>query len=118
MLPLITFGIGLLLFFRNGFQLGSRTITRQQSRSIGLILMAPLVIEFCASFMLVPSYVQFEDDGTFTISPDAFDRIIGTLSTIELIAVVGAIGLVIYMIYGRSSSSSLPETPSPLQSSR
>lgn len=118
MLPLITFGIGLILFFRNGFQLGNRSVTRQQSRSIGLILMAPLVIEFCVSSMLVYNYVQFEDDGSFSISPDAFDSIVGTLSTIELIAVVSAIGLAIYMIYGRPPASSPPEMSSPVQSSR
>ncbi len=117
MLPLLTFVIGIILFFKNGFRLGSRVVPRAQSRVIGLILIAPLIIEFCASTMLVYNYVQFADDGTFTLSPDAFNSIAGTLGTIELIAVVAAIGLSVYMIYGRAPSTSVPNAPQTFQSS-
>ncbi|MEP7292201.1 MAG: helix-turn-helix domain-containing protein [Chloroflexota bacterium] len=74
---------------------------RPQTRTIGLILMAPLVIEFCASSMLVYNYISFGEDGSFSLSPDAFDYVAGTLGVIELVAVIAAVGWVLYTIFGR-----------------
>ncbi len=100
MLPLITFLVGLFVLFKGGFTLGNRTVTRAQARSIGLILMAPLVIEFCASSMLIYNYIDFNADGSFSLSPDALDYISGTLGMIELVTVIAAVGLVLFNIYG------------------
>ena len=111
MFALIAFLVGLFVLFKGAFRLGAREISRPQSRSIALILMAPLVIYFCASSILVYNNIQFNADGTFTISADAFDYIAGTVGWVELITVGLALLLVVYQIYGapqQTGSTPLP----------
>jgi excisionase family DNA binding protein len=105
MLPLISFIIGIVVFFKGSFTLAGRTVVRPQSRTIGLILMAPLVIEFCASSMLVTNYAEFSEEGTLTISQDAFNQIAGTLGMIELVSVIIAVGLALYNIFGMPAAA-------------
>lgn len=112
MLALITFVVGIVIFLRGEFRLSDRTVLRPQARSIGLILMAPLVIQFCVSFFLVNNYVQFNEDGSFTFTPD-FDSITGTLGMVELVAVIIAIGLALFTIFSKPPAeavSSLAQT--------
>jgi excisionase family DNA binding protein len=66
---------------------------------MALALMAPLVIEFCASTMLAYNNMQITPDGVISISPDAFSAIADTLSGIELISVLVAIGFAAFTIY-------------------
>src|SRR5947209_5718108 len=107
-MSLITFVIGLFLFFKGGFRLAGRTITKSQSRSIALILIAPLVLEFCASLIIVmsnPNIIQFSADGTSaSINQNAFGNIADTIGTIELIFVGIAILLVLFTIFSTPKS--------------
>lgn len=97
MFGLISFFIGLFVLFKGGFRLGSRTVAQAQARTIALALIAPLVLEFCASALLVSNNIQINPDETFSIDMVA---IANTLQNIDLILVVLALGLVAYTIYG------------------
>ncbi len=108
MFALIAFFIGLIVLFKGGFRLGSRTVTQPQARSISLYLMAPLAILFCASTLLISNYIQFADDGTFTIGADAFNYVSNTIGLLELVAVGIAVLLVAVTIYGMPRSSAAP----------
>lgn len=114
MLPLISFIVGIVIFFKGSFSLGGRTVVRPQSRTIGLILMAPLVIEFCASSILVTNYAQFTEEGTLTLSQDAFNQVAGTLGMIELVSVIIAVGLALYNIFGTPATNANNTTPSAM----
>ena len=118
MLSLITLVVGIIIFLKGGFRFGNRTVLRPQARSIGLILMAPLAIQFCASSLLVYRYVEFNEDGTFTLSANVMESIAGTLGMIELIAVFGAIGLALYNIYGRTPTDVASKPSQPQQQMR
>lgn len=107
MLALITFVVGIVVYLKGEFRLSDRTVPRPQARSIGLFLMTPLVIQFCVSFILVNNYVQFNDDGSFTFSPD-FESITGTLGMVELIAVIIAIGLSLFTIFSKPPTETAP----------
>ncbi len=100
MFALVAFIIGLVVLFKGSFRFASRTVTQQQSRPIAFYLMAPLIVLFCASTLLLPNYVQFNNDGTFVISANAFDYISNTIGLVELIAVGVGVLLVILTIYG------------------
>ena len=110
MFALIMFFIGLVILFKGSFRLGARTISQRQARSIGFYLMAPLGILFCASTLMIYNYIQFSDDGTFTIAPDAFNTVSNTIGVFELIAIGVAIVLVMYTIYSGTQGST-PVTP-------
>lgn len=110
MLALITFVVGIVIFLRGEFRLSDRTVLRPQARSIGLFLMAPLVIQFCVSFFLVNNYVQFNDDGSFTFSPD-FNSITGTLGMVELFAVIIAVGLSLFTIFSKPPGEAVSASP-------
>jgi len=110
MLALITFVVGIVVFLKGEFRLSGRTVLRPQARSIGLILMTPLIIQFCVSFVMVNNYVQFNDDGSFTFSPD-FDSITGTLGIVELVAVSIAIGVALFTIFGKPPTETAPSSP-------
>jgi len=111
MFALIAFFIGLIILFKGGFRLGGRTVTQRQGRSIAFYLMAPLILLFCASTLLIYNYIQFNEDGTFTIGADAFNSVSNTIGIVELIAVGIAVLLVIMTIYGQPKSDA--GTPSP-----
>lgn len=114
MLALIAFIFGLIVLFKGGFRIGSRTVTQAQSRPIAFYLMAPLILLFCASTLLLPNYIQFNNDGTFVISADAFEAVSNTIGTIELIAVGIGVMLVIFSIYGPQRADGAPR-PQPSQ---
>ena len=105
MFALIAFFIGLIILFKGGFRLGTRTMTQRQGRTIAFYLMAPLILLFCASTLLIYNYIQFNADGTFTIAADAFNSISNTIGIVELIAVGIAVLLVIFTIYGQPKSA-------------
>ena len=113
MFPLITFVVGIIIivFMKNGFRLGNRIVPRSQARTIGFILMAPLVVEFCASSLLVTNHAEFGEDGTLTLSQDAFYEIAGTLGMIELVAVIIAVGLALYTIFGKPPTEAVSASP-------
>lgn len=113
MLALITFVVGIVIFLRGEFRLSDRTVLRPQARSIGLFLMAPLIIQFCVSFFLVNNYVQFNDDGSFTFSPD-FNSITGTLGMVELVAVIIAVGLSLFTIFSKPPGEAV-SAPTPVR---
>ena len=112
MLALFAFIFGLFVLFKGGFRLGNRTVTQAQSRPIAFYLMAPLILLFCASTLLLPNYIQFNNDGTFVISADAFEAVSNTIGTIELISVGIGIMLVIFSIYGTQRADGTPR-PQP-----
>jgi hypothetical protein len=107
MFALIAFFIGLIILFKGGFRLGTRTVSKPQSRSISLYLMAPLVVLFCASMLIVmntPNIIQWSADGSsFTVnqSPEVMDYIGNTTGVVELVAVGIAVLLVIFTIYSQ-----------------
>jgi excisionase family DNA binding protein len=104
MFALIAFFIGLIILFKGGFRLGTRTLTQRQGRSIALYLMAPLIVLFCASTLMIYNYIQFNQDGTFTIASDAFAAVSNTIGLVELVAVGIAVLLTIYTIYSQPRS--------------
>src|SRR5664279_3621201 len=101
MFALIAFFIGLIVLFKGGFRLGTRALTQRQGRSIAFFLMAPLILLFCASTLLIYNYIQFNQDGTFTIASDAFTSVSNTIGIFELVAVGIAVLLTIYTIYNQ-----------------
>src|SRR5690606_30854143 len=66
MLSIIAFIVGIVLLFKGSFRLGNRQVARPQARAIGFSLIAPLVIVFCVYMTMAPSYVQINDDNTFS----------------------------------------------------
>ena len=112
MLSLLIFFLGILILVRGRFRLFGRDVTQPQSRSIGAVLMAPLVIEFCASTILMYNYEQINPDGGVSIDPNAFIAVADTIGTIELIAVIVAVGYALMNIY------SAPQTAASATSSR
>jgi excisionase family DNA binding protein len=105
MFALIAFFIGLIILFKGGFRLGTRTLTQRQGRSIAFYLMAPLILLFCASTLMIYNYIQFNDDGTFTIAQNAFNAVSNTIGIVELVAVGIAVLLTIYTIYSQPKSA-------------
>jgi len=116
MFALILFFIGVFLLFKGSFRVAGRSLVQRQSRTIALTLMAPLILEFCMSSLLVYNNMQVNNDGTFAFTANALDYIGGTLQTADLILVAAAIGLVVFMVYGAGrtgSSGSVPATAQP-----
>ncbi|HVU10065.1 MAG TPA: excisionase family DNA-binding protein [Phototrophicaceae bacterium] len=82
----IAFLFGLYLLFKGEFRIANRTISRPQSRTIALILMAPPIIAFIAALFLI--------SGTSDIT---YDQLID-VTFIELGSLVIALALVAYNI--------------------
>ncbi len=121
MIGLIIFLVGIFVLFKGSFTLFGRTVPQRQARAIGLILMAPLLIEFCASTMLMYNYLQFNADGTFSLDANAFQAITDQLSMVELITVLLSIGLALLNIFnapqGEAADSPQPaRATNPLRS--
>lgn len=110
MLALIAFVFGLVVLFKGSFRLGSRTVMQAQSRPIAFYLMAPLIVLFCASTLMLPNYIQFNNDGTFVISADAFDTVSNTIGMVEMIAVGLGLLLAGVTVYNapRSDGTGMP----------
>lgn len=111
MLSIIAFIVGIVLLFKGSFRLGNRQVARPQARAIGFSLIAPLVIVFCVYMTMAPSYVQINDDNTFSFSVEAIDQMLGSLATLELITVMIAIGLSLFTIYGSPPVTGTDEQP-------
>lgn len=87
------FLIGLVLLTRGAFRINNRTISKEYSRRIAMLLMLPLAIGLCAGTWLI--------SGSPTLDMDTLQ----TAAMIELLALALAVGAVIYLIY------SVPQTP-------
>lgn len=96
MLSIIAFVIGLIVLLRGGFRIGNRAVPTPNARVTGLILMAPLVLVFCASPFFAANAVVPLENGTFGVDQEVFNAAAGTLQTIEIVLVVMAGGLVVY----------------------
>lgn len=103
-LSLITLILGLFILFKGDFHLFGRYVARSQARIIAFVLMLPLPLLFCASTILASRYVQFNADGTFSMSPEALYAASDMLSNIELIAVILAAGFAILRIFNAPQS--------------
>ena len=112
MISFIIFFIGIFVLYKGSFRLFGRTVPRSQARAIGLILMAPLLIEFCASALLIPNYVQLNADGTVAWDVNALAATADQLSVIELITVFIALGLALLNIFN-SPQGETAEMPRP-----
>jgi excisionase family DNA binding protein len=101
MFALITFVLGLFFLIKGAFRFGSRAVAQPQARTIALSLMAPLVVYFCASYIMLSNNIQFNDDGTFEMpSGDVFMAVYERIGSVELISVGLALLLTAYLIYG------------------
>jgi excisionase family DNA binding protein len=92
------FIIGIILLLKGEFRLSNRSVPRDRTRAIALILMAPLVIGICAGLVIV--------SGDPELSMDT----IQTVTFVELAALAIAVGLALYNVY------TLPETPEGVSS--
>jgi excisionase family DNA binding protein len=80
--------------------------------------MAPLALQFCASIFIVmnnPDIVEFYEDGTAGVNPDAFRSIANSVGTLELISVGIAILLVFFYIYNAPRVGTVPATATASQ---
>ncbi len=113
MLGLFVFIIGVVLLFKGSFRFFGRVVSKPQARLIALALMAPLVLEFCASTLLAYNNMQVTPDGSISISPDAFTSIANTLSGVEIISVLVAVGFALFTIFNSPLLVTLAETQQP-----
>ncbi len=115
MISFIIFFIGIFALYKGNFRIFGRTVSRSQGRAIGLILMAPLFIEFCASALLIPNYVQFNADGTVGWDINALAATADQLSVIELITVFLAVGLALINIFSspQGTAADAPQQQQP-----
>ena len=120
MIGLIVFLVGIFVLFKGSFHLFGRTVPQRQARAIGLILMSPLLIEFCASTLLMYNYVQFNADGTFALDANALQAITSQLGMVEVITVMLAIGLALLNIFNSPQGAAAdapqqPQSPNPFR---
>lgn len=112
-MSVIIFLIGLFVLFKGSFRLAGRSIAFAQSRLIALLLMAPLVLSFCASFLIFmnnPDLIVsiMSEDGNFNASAEAFSSIANLVGTIELISVIAALALVAFNLYNAPKIDAAP----------
>lgn len=117
MLPVIMFLIGLFVLFKGGFRFGSRIISFAQSRSIALMLMAPLVLGFCASSIIAanmaindPDLVMsmMSEDGGLNLNSEVLNSVADSVGTVQLIAVIGALVFIGISLYNAPTTDAAP----------
>lgn len=98
------FVVGLVILFKGGFRLGSRVISFAQSRTLAMMLMAPLVLAVCANLVLFLNnsdvlMSMVDESGEVNFDAAAFNNILNYASSIELALVIGALVLVGFTLY-------------------
>lgn len=98
------FVVGLVILFKGGFRLGSRVISFAQSRTLAMMLMAPLVLAVCANLVLFLNNSDLlmsmvDESGQVNFDAAAFNSILNYASSIELALVIGSLVLVGFTLY-------------------
>lgn len=111
------FVVGLVILFKGSFHLGSRAISFAQSRSLAMMLMAPLVLAVCANLVLFFNNSDLlmsmvDESGEVNFDAAAFNNILSYASSIELALVIGALVLVGVTLYNAPKGINIP----PVQS--
>lgn len=115
------FVVGLVILFKGGFRLGSRVISFAQSRTLAMMLMAPLVLAVCANLVLFLNnsdvlMSMVDESGEVNFDAAAFNNILNYASSIELALVIGALVLVGFTLYNAPKDINIPPVqPHPRQ---
>lgn len=115
--PWIMFLIGLFILFKGGFQFGTRAITFAKSRVMALTLMGPLVLTFCASFLIAlnnPDLLlsMINEEGTLNTNTESFLNLANLIGTVQIVLMVSALVLVGFTLYNAPKGINIP----PVQS--
>lgn len=116
MLSLFTFIMGLVMAIKGNFRLFNRQVSKRDGRLAGVVLMAPLIFEFCfvftMSFSMVSENMLVGEDGTFSISAQVFETYVNQVlaySNLFLITQIIAVTIAAVIIF-RSPRFDLPTT--------
>jgi excisionase family DNA binding protein len=99
MLAYLTVVVGIILLIRGKFRIGKRAIPVKRGRIKGLILIAPFILQFCYSYILLSDNISVQSDGTVTLNQEDIIAVVDNLSDLLLITILIAVAIVIYMIY-------------------
>lgn len=114
-MDIISFLLGIVVLFKGEFRVGDRFIARPRARIIALTLMLPAVTGICLGFILVPNAMRVTESGQILLDADAFESLVNSLSTIQLLVFAFVIGAVLYQIFSVPPSSS-QVSDSPMRS--
>lgn len=123
MLDIIPMLVGIIIMIKGQFQLPGRYITKATGRTIGLLLIAPSAISFCAGGILGAvvgmNSAVITPDGQITINPNdpQITALFNNLITFQLVLLAVALAAVIYLIW-RSPATAPPESAIPTQQPR
>lgn len=99
MIGIISCIFGIIVLIRGQFRLAGRTIPTPRARIIGLALIAPLVFELCYSMSLVSQAVTYTPDGSVTLSQEAMNAVLESVTPVQLIVLGFSIAFALYLIF-------------------
>jgi excisionase family DNA binding protein len=117
MLSLLAFVAGIVILIKGSFRLLNRVVSKRDGRIIGLVLMAPFLLEivlvFTLSFSMVSESMVVAEDGSVSISSDMFEKYVNQVSGYDNVFLL-ALGLALiaagYLIW-RSPQENVPNAP-------
>ncbi len=115
MLDIIPMIVGIIILIKGQFQLPGRFIPKATGRTIGLLLIAPSAISFCAGGILGAivgmNSAEITPDGQITINPNdpEITALFNNLITFQLVLLALALVAVVYLIW-RSPATAPPQS--------
>lgn len=101
---------GLLLLFRGGFRIGARYVPAERTRIVAAIFMVPMLVQFCASSVIVFNSDIVTPDGK--IDQAAFQDVVLTFSNqltlMDFLVALIAMGISAYLVFYVPTSGTEP----------
>lgn len=119
MVSLFAFVAGIVILIRGNFRLFNRAVSKRDGRMVGLILMAPFLLElalaFSLSFAMVSENMVVGEDGSISLSAQMFQDYADQVAQFDMLLLLAlgvALVVVGYIVY-RSPLAQPSSMPAP-----